>query len=211
MATAIGTYATNAGVLRRMGGPTLTADETLVLTSLVNGINAWIEMRCQRVLAPIASAVYTFDASDFTAGGTVLWVRNGVRAVSLFRLSGGTGQTLQTVPASEYVLLPRAQDRESGWPATRIQLHNGGGTSPFSTVSAGVGTAEVTMETGFAAMPDEVIELAETAVVRAWHGRQAGQADIIGSDETGSPIVSRFVSAKDRDTLEHYRWRRGVR
>lgn len=211
MATAIGTYATNANVLKRLGSPTLTADETAVLTSLTNGINAWIEQTAQRVLAPIASATYLFDSSAWSDGRRVLWVRNGIRTVTSLKLSGGTGQTLQTVPSSEYVLLPRVQDRASGWPATRLYLHNGGGTSPFSVVSSGIGTAELVMATGFEAMPDEIIELAETAVVRAWHGRMAGQTDIIGSDETGAPIVSRFVSAKDRATLDLYRWRWGVR
>jgi hypothetical protein len=41
--------------------------------------------------------------------------------------------------------------------------------------------------------------------VRSWHGRQSGHTDIVGNDQlTGSPIVSRFVSAEDRRTLERY-------
>ena len=39
-------------------------------------------------------------------------------------------------------------------------------------------------------------------VVRAWHARQSGQTDIVGNDETGAPIVSRYLSARDRDTLQ---------
>lgn len=212
MPTAIGDYAIVANVKKRMASSdTYSADDDAVLTTLCNGINGWIEMKCRRVLAPIASATYLFDRSAWSDHGTLLWFRNGIRDVTSFKIAGGTGLVLQTVPASEYVLLPRSQDRETGWPATRLLLHNGGGTSPFSEVAAGYGTAELVMATGFAAKPDEVIELAETAVVRAWHGRQAGQADIIGSDENGEPIVSRFVSAKDRETLDHYTWRRGVR
>lgn len=213
MPTAIGAYAVPANVLKRIGSPTLTADETAVLTSLCNGINGWIEspLVTGRVLAPIASATYLFDSGDWSDGGRLLWFRNGIRTVTSLRLSAGTGQPLQAVPATEYVLLPRAQDRPTGWPATRLFLHNGGGTSPFSEVSAGYGTAELVMTAGFEDIPDEITELAETAVVRAWHGRMAGQQDIIGSDETGAPIVSRFVSAKDRELLDSYRWRRGVR
>lgn len=211
MPTAIGTYAEIANVKKRLASTdTYSADDDAVLTALCSGINQWIETTCRRVLAPIASATYTFDRRDWSERGTVLWVRNGIRVVTSLKLSGGTGQTLQTVPATEYVLLPRSQDRAPGWPATRLYLHNGGGTSPFSQASDGVGIAEVVMETGFAAEPDDVVEIAETAVVRAWNGRQAGQADIIGSDEDGAPIVSRFVSSKDRATLEQYTWRRGV-
>jgi hypothetical protein len=41
--------------------------------------------------------------------------------------------------------------------------------------------------------------------VRAWHARQSGQADIIGNDETGAPLVSRYVSAYHWSTLKAYR------
>lgn len=214
MPTAIGDYATVVNVKKRLASTdSYSADDDAVLLSLCSGINAWIESPAgaDRVLAPIASATYTFDRSAWSNNGTVLWFRNGIRAVTSLRISAGTGLALQTVPASEYLVLPRSQDRSSGWPGTRIVLHNGGGTSPFSEVSAGHGTSELVMTTGFDAKPDDIIELAETAVVRAWHGRQAGQADIIGSDEEGAPIVSRYVSAKDRETLNAYRWRRGVR
>lgn len=211
MATAIGTYATVVNVKKRLASSdSYSADDDAVLASMCAGINGWIELTARRVLAPIASATYTFDGSQWARGST-LWLRNGVRAITSVKLSGGTGQALQLVPVTEYLILPRSQDRVSGWPGTRVHLHNGGGTSPFSVVSAGFGTSEVVMTSGFDAMPDEIVELAETAVVRAWHGRQAGQADIIGSDEEGAPIVSRFVSAKDRETLNNYTWRRGVR
>lgn len=213
MATAIGTYATVGNVKNRLASSdSYSAADDAVLASMCAGINGWIEgpSGANRVLAPIASATYTFDGAQWSRGST-LWLRNGVRDVTSLHLSGGSGETLQLVPSTEYLILPRSQDRTGGWPGTRIHLHNGGGTSPFSLASVGFGTSEIVMTAGFEAMPDEIVEMAETAVVRAWHGRQAGQADIIGSDEEGAPIVSRFVSAKDRDTLNGYKWRRGVR
>ncbi len=209
--TALVAYAVPGSVKRRMSSSdSYSADDEAVLETLCKGINGWIELIVGRALGPIASATYTFDRSNWSQSGSVLWLRNGVRSITSLKVSGGTGQTLQTVPASEYVILPRSQDRSPGWPGTRIYLHNGGGTNPFSEVSAGLGTSEIVMAMGFPAIPDEITELAETAVVRAWHGRQAGQADIIGSDEDGAPIVSRYVSSRDRETLNHYRWRRGV-
>ena len=57
---------------------------------------------------------------------------------------------------------------------------------------------------GWEAIPDDVTELAVTAVVRAWHARQAGQSDIVGTDEYGKPVVSRYLSWRDRDTLLAY-------
>lgn len=207
---AVGDYATKANVKKRLASTdTYSADDDAVLDSLCAGINGWIEHVCQRVLAPIASATYTFDSSAWRDGGRLLIVPNGIRVITSLKVAAGTGQTLQLIPASEYLLLPRTQDLIPGWPATRVRLHNDGGTAPFGSVPSGYGVSELVMATGFDAKPGEIVELAETAVVRAWHGRQAGQADIIGSDEDGAPIVSRFVSSKDRITLEGYRWRAG--
>lgn len=196
MATAIGTYATRAAVKARLGISN-TTDDTL-LDSLCDQINQYVETTTGRVLAPIPSATYLFDGD----GHGELWLPMGVRAVTLLELAPGTGQTFETVGASDYLLRPLAHDRAPSWPATRILLSDAPTT--WSRFPRGLANVRVTMEAGWAAIPDDVAELAVTAVVRAWHSRQSGQADIVGTDEYGKPIVSRYLSLRDRDTLLAY-------
>ncbi|MCA1788441.1 MAG: phage head-tail connector protein [Thioalkalivibrio sp.] len=205
MATAIGTYAALAAVKTRLG-KTDSTDDTL-LTSLCDQVNAWIESYTGRPITPY-TATYTFDGPWSRAGKTII-VPRGIRTITTLKIAGGTGQTLETITAGEYYLLPREQDRAPGWPATRVVLSDVM-TSAYSDVAYGYAVAEIAGDYGWAAEPDEVIAVAETAVVRAWHARQAGQQDIIGTDETGAPIVSRYVAPRDRDTLDVYRWKPGV-
>ena len=197
MPTAIGTYATTALVVARLG-ITATVAETTEIGKLCDQINQYIETRTGRVLAPIASATYLFDGPNRNR----LWVPMGVRAISLLEIAPGTAQTFETVVATDYLLRPLAQDRRPGWPATQILLSNAPtGHGLFPT---GLSNVRVTMTAGWAAIPDDITELAVTAVVRAWQARQSGQQDIIGTDEYGKPLVSRYLSGRDRETLHDY-------
>ena len=205
MATAIGTYAALAAVKARLGKTDATDDA--LLTSLCDQVNAWIESYTGRPLTPY-TATYTFDG-PWTRNGTTLVVPRGIRAITTLKIADGTGGTLTTIAAGNYFLLPREQDRAPGWPATRVQLSDVS-TAAYTEVAGGYGVAEINGDWGWAVEPDEVVAVAETAVVRAWHARQAGQQDIIGTDETGAPIVSRYVAPRDRDTLDLYRWKPGV-
>lgn len=196
MATAIGTYATRVAVKARLG--IANASDDALLDSLCDQINQYIETTTGRALAPIVSATYLFDGP----GRGELWVPMGVRAISLLELARGTGQAFETVVASDYLLRPLAQDRLPTWPATRILLSDG--AAAYRSFPRGMANVRVTMTAGWDAIPDDVTELAVTAVVRAWHARQAGQSDIIGTDEYGKPVVSRYLSWRDRDTLLFY-------
>jgi len=199
MATAIGTYATLAGVKARLGlGDTV--DDTL-LSSLCDQINAWIETTTGRILAPLTFTAELFDGD----GSRVLPVARGIRSVTLLEVAPYTGAPYVTVSASDIFLRPVAQQRAPGWPPTEIWLSDvpsPGNVYPY--FPAGLATVRITGTGGWAALPDEVIEIATTTVVRAWHARQSGQADIVGTDETGAPIVSRYVSLRDRITLREY-------
>jgi hypothetical protein len=205
MATAIGTYAALAAVKTRLG-KTDTTDDTL-LTSLCDQVNAWIESYTGRPLTPY-TATYTFDG-PWTRDGKVLIIPRGIRSITTLQIAGGTGQTLTTIAAGNHFLLPREQDRLPGWPATRVEISDVS-SAAWTEVAYGYGVATIEGAYGWAVEPDDVVAVAETAVVRAWHARQAGQQDIIGTDETGAPIVSRYVAPRDRDTLDVYRWKPGV-
>jgi hypothetical protein len=140
-------------------------------------------------------ALYYFDGD----GGRVLWL--DVRAVSELAIASQTGGSYTVIDADDYFLRPLPQDRAPGWPATRIELSDLSATYFYR----GYSTVRVKAVTGWPAIPDDITDLACTMVVRAWHARQSGQTDIVGNDETGAPIVSRYLSARDRDTLRAYR------
>lgn len=207
MATAIGTYATTAAGKTRLG-ITDSTDDTLIGT-LCDQINGFIEWYTGRVIAPVASAVYTFDGySDAVIhGGKALFVKAGLRAVSLLRIADSTGDSWNTVASTDYYLRPTSQEREPGWPATELWLSDEPAGN-YTHYPSGFANIEVTATTGWAAIPDEITQVALTLLVRAWHARMAGQADIIGPDEFGKPLVSRLLSFQDRNVLSGYTGKR---
>lgn len=141
-------------------------------------------------------------------GGRTLWV--DVVTVTELAVASQTGGSYTVLPATDYFLRPSSQERELGWPATRIELsdHPAGGIFYFPR---GYDTIRLRAVTGWPAIPDEITDLALTMVVRAWHARQSGQTDIVGNDETGAPVVSRYISGRDRETLKRYRVAPSVR
>jgi hypothetical protein len=150
-------------------------------------------------------ALYYFDGD----GTRVLWV--DVRAVTELAVASSTGASYTVLPATDYYLRPLPQDRDGpAWPATRIELSDMP-TGGFRYFPAGYATVRMTAVTGWPAIPDDITDVALTMVVRAWHARQSGQTDIVGSDETGAPMVSRYLSSRDRETLRKYRVTPSVR
>jgi hypothetical protein len=147
---------------------------------------------------------YYFDGD----GGRVLFV--DLQSVHELAVASMTGGTYSVLVATDYFLRPLAQDRDPGWPATRIEISDypAGGYWYFPH---GYETVRLKAVRGWAAIPDDIVDVALTMAVRAWHARQSGQTDIVGNDETGAPIVSRYLSARDRETLRRYRVMQPIR
>lgn len=201
MATAVGSYATLADLKTRANLGTATTDDTL-LGDICDQINGYIESPAAtgRILAPISGTpAYTFDGD----GGTVLWFPTGIRTVTTLEVALYTGATYATVGTADYFLRPHEQDRDNGWPALRIEFSDRP-TGSYARFPVGYDTVRVTGTFGWAAIPDEITEIALVAAVRAWHARESGQTDIVGTDEFGKPLVSRFFSARDYATLKSY-------
>lgn len=198
MPTATGSYATTSALKSRLGITNAT-DDTL-LGTVCDQVNQWIETHTGRILAPVASATYLFDGD----GSRRLYVPSGVRAVSLLEVAPATGGSFTSLPAGDIFLRPLDHERLPGWPATFICLSDVP-TGAYGYFPFGHANVRVTMTTGWAAIPDDVTDVALTIATRAWHARKSGQTDLVGNDETGAPIVSRFVSGRDRETLALYR------
>lgn len=209
MATATGTYATTALVKARLfaAGVTDTADDTLIGT-ICDQINAWIESPpthtglggTGRIIAPISSATYLLDGT----GTPRFYFPKGIRAVSALTFADTTGGTKTSAgtAGTDFFLRPSEYDRTPGWPAMWVDLSNLATRSYFPL---GYDTISLTCTAGWAAIPDDLTDVAVTTAVRAWHARQSGQADIVGNDDTGAPLVSRYVSGFHWATIKAYR------
>jgi hypothetical protein len=203
VATATGTYATTALVKGRLGITDATDDTAIGL--IVDQVNQFIESPhgCGRILAPISSATYLFDGD----GLTTLYFPKGIRAITELKIGDHTGDTLDTLVAADYFLRPLTQDRPPGWPAMYVRLSDDP-AGDHSVFGEGFETVSMTCTAGWAAIPDDIIDVALTTAVRAWHGTQAGQTDIVGTDEMGAPIVSRFVAPFHWKAIQAYRVKR---
>lgn len=205
MPTATGAYATTALVKARLlaAGVTDTADDTL-LGTIVDQTNGFVESPygCGRVVAPISSATYLLDGN----GLSHIYFPKGIRAVSALTIGDYTGDTLDTVTAADILLRPLDYERSPGWPAMYLYLSD----YPVSTITRrtfpiGRANVSLTCTAGWAAIPDELTDVAVTTAVRAWHARQSGQQDIVGVDETGAPLVSRYVAPHHWGIIRAYR------
>ena len=188
-------YATTANVKLRLGlGTADTQDDTLI-GSLVDQVNGWMDDEIGRSVAPNDAATFVYDGD----GSDTLYIPNGIRSVTTLTIADSTGGA--AVAETHYVILPRVQERRPGWPGFWLRLTD---LAPvrfwdaFSNVS-------VTGNFGWEEIPDALKDVALTITIRAWHARQTGQADIVGNDEAGAPIVSRFVSMRDRKTIQRYK------
>lgn len=197
MATATGSYATTSTVKSRAGITDATDDTELGL--IVDQVNMYIESTTGRVLAPISGTptrYYDIDESSNT-----LYIPEGIRSVTTLYIAAYTDADYTLIAAGDYYLRPLRP--MPGWPYTEIRLSDRPAGS-YSEYPVGYETVKVTGLFGWAAIPDDVAEVAVTIAIRAWAARQAGQSDIVGTDEFGRPIISRYVSGRDRDTLRRY-------
>lgn len=197
-ATAIGSYATSAELKRRLfpAGSTDTTDDTL-LGLVCDQVNAYIEAKTRRPICPVSSATFLLDGN----GQRYFCFPRGVRAITDLSVGDYTGGPRITLDATSYFLRPHDHERVQGFPATEVWLSEYAARTVFPV---GFDTISMTATTGWAAIPDEIIDVALTAATRAWHAVQSGQSDVVGTDAMGAPVVSRFFSARDLETLRLY-------
>lgn len=206
MATAVGTYATLADAKLRLGFGTATTTDDSLLQDLCDQVNGWIEATTGRVIAPYAGT-YTFDGYD-ALDDTTMPVRMGIVALTSLEIAPLSGGTFATIPATDYFLNPPAGNREPGYPAFRVILTDVPVSgNPYPYFPPGYQNVRMAGTFGWAAIPDELTDVALTTTVRAWNARQAGQSDMIGTDEYGKPLVSRYVSGRDKATVSRFKFK----
>ncbi len=149
--------------------------------------------------------VQLFDGFSAQEGGRLMPISNGIVAATSVEVALYTGGPFSLIPGTDWYIRPTPLEREPGWPGTELWMTNipsGGNTTPY--FPPGFANVRVAGSFGWPAILDDVTDIALTAAIRAWNARQGGQADIIGSDEFGKPIVSKILSARDRERLRRY-------
>lgn len=188
-------------------GITDTTDDT-ELQQLCTAANALIESFTARILAPITYTAALFDGYDAEPGGRCLVIPTGIRSVSLLEVATNTGASFQTIPSSDYFIRPTVQERDPGWPGTELWITDiPASTDPLPFFPPGFANIRLTGTGGWAAQPDDVIDVALNVAVAKWRARSAAGGDsfTIGSD--GERTYERLLSYQDRQTLTRYRLR----
>lgn len=196
MTVAIGTYVSVTTLKSRLGITDTTDDARA--TAVCEQVNSYIESVTRRTIGPLTAGTVTFDIPQVS---TVLYVPQGVRGVTSLLVADSTGATQGTVASGDYFLRPLRPT--PGWPYTEIHISDVP-TGSITQFSPGYAVVSVIGTFGWAETPEDLEDVAETIAVRAWHASEAGQSDVVGTDEMGRPVVSRYLSARDRQTLWRY-------
>ena len=194
-------YCTAQNVKTRLGISDST-DDTLI-GNVVDQVNDYIEAQTWRPIGP-SSGTATFDGIEDCTDNRTLYVRQGIRSITSITVAPSTGASPVTGTVADFVILPRVQNRRPGWPGFEVRIKDTV-TGPVSAFAPGFGDIVIVGDFGWESIPPSLTELAEALAVRTWHARQSGQADVVGSDANGEPIVSRLVSKKDKMLLQSFR------
>lgn len=194
---------TSSTIIKTRLGITDTDDDSL-LGSYATAVNEWVETFTGRQIGPITGGTATFDGfHDCSDDGRTLYVPQGVRTVTSLTVAPGTGTTPVSATAGDLVILPRSHNRKPDWPGFEVRIIDSP-TGAVTYFARGFGNIVMVYDGGWAAIPAKVTEIASAIAVRVWHARKSGQTDIVGSDETGAPVVSRYVAAEDKAYLRMF-------
>lgn len=180
-----------------------TSDETLL--EFMGAVTGMFQGHTGRrfVRAPLSGeTTYLFDVDRATR---TLWIPKGIASASLLEVANQTGGPYSVVPAGDWFLDPPVQDRNIGWPATRITLSNIP-TGAFPLFYPGKRVVRVTMALGFAASPPEISNMGAAAVVRMFRAKQSpgsGADLVVGSPEFGTRVLA-SLSPGERARLDWY-------
>ena len=199
-------YATPANVKSRLG--ITSAGKDTLIEGLCREVNQWIETVNHRAIGSHAvtnQLIHGWKAQD--AGGYIIEYPHGIRSITTLEVKLTTDGSYSTVPADDYFIEPEAAYRTPGWPGFAIRLTDiPSSTNETPSIQGAFEAIRLTAEVGWDEMPDDLRGIAEVAVSRALHSRQAGYADDVGVDEFGEQSVSRVLTKSEKAIVTQYRW-----
>lgn len=198
-------YATPENVKSRLG--ITSADKDTLLYRLCDEVNTYIESVTRRAIGSSSVTAEVIDGGRAQEGGYVIPYPRGLRSIGLLEVRLTTTSDYETVPAGDYFIRPEEPYRTPGWPGFEIMMTDIPSASNTTPIfQSAIGAVRLTATIGWPSMMADVRGVAEVAVSRAFHARQAAYGDDVGTDEIGEVTVSRFLSTHDYRILRRYRW-----
>lgn len=155
-------------------------------------------------IGSVADETRTFDVpADFCR---TLWVPGGVRSITTLGIASGDqpdSAGTYTTATTGWYLRPLAQERTSGWPATRVELSWTSGLYFYP----GRSTVQIVGRFGWSAVPPDIAGIATSAVVRRFQARQSSSTGVdlmVGSADLGFRTLA-FLSPSEVAKLNWYR------
>lgn len=195
-------YCTSTTIKAR-AGITDSTDDT-ILGTIAGQVNSWLEGRIGFPVGPIASVERMFDGDAVRCvnGRYVLpCYPYGVRTVTAVTTAETTDGSETSRTASDVVLRPHSQDRETDWPAFELWVKD---TATWTWPTSGLDVIGITGEWGWAAIPDELKGIAERLGVAAFRNRGygAGSQNYVGDNIDA--VAAEEMTGTDWKTIGKY-------
>jgi len=201
------TYASLDRVKNRLaGGGTESTSDDDILSDLIDAVQSYMVGRIGMFFGPTTTTSIDVDGNDAIGSGIILPVPFGIQSLTSIQVQPTTGATFETVTAADVVSGPREWEPkiDANQPYTWLMFKDIV-TGSHTSFPEGIGNVRITGTLGWSEPPNRLGELADTMVIRMFHAAQSGQRDVIGTDEEGEPVVSRFISSTDERVLRMFK------
>lgn len=181
---------------------TTTEDEDILqfIGQVSAAIMSYTERRFARTPAS-GTTTYLFDVDQWT---NTVSVPQGIAELTLLEYATATGGSFATIASTDYFLDPPVQDRDFGWPATRITLSDVPASGPFY-LYRGKRVVRATMALGWATIPVDIAGVAIRAVVSNYLAKGSGSTGPAIVGPTGAMTILRDIAPSDMSTLTRYK------
>lgn len=188
--------------VKRRLGVTDSADDDAIMSAIM-AVSSALEKFTSRSFGPDPASGTKTVYLDHSGSDDMHRFPRGIRSVTYLGVAStdqpdGTG-TYTEIPSTGYYIDPPEHEREPGWPGTRITLSRSARFWP------GHRTIKVTGAFGWATVPDDIREIAETLVVSAWKARGSGGTSTFTIGAEGERTYTRLLMTSNIPGLEGYR------
>lgn len=204
--SAANAYTDLVGVRLRMKQLNADRGDDAWLQTCIDAVNTFLNNRIGFFCGPSTDTVRTYDGCDSVKNGRRFYVPGGIRTLTTVEIKLLTSDsTWLTVTSGDVVLRPHVSRLPPGCPYLYVQWLDYP-TGSYDRFTHGYNNLRLTGTFGWASVPDDLVELADSLVVRTFQTKRSGQADTYGQDALGNPVVSRFMSRLDYEKIDYYRF-----
>lgn len=196
-------------IRQRLGYPDTMHDNDIDLGRFITAVTRVVSNYTGRqFVGDVSDGVYLFDGlgtRNVRAAGRILVASRGIQSITTLEIAPATGYAYSVVNPADYFLRPSVQDRDLGWPATKIVLTDVPtqvNPSLYINIPTGHDVVRLTGRLGWAGVPPDIEQLAENQVVRLWQARLANGSDQVGNSALGVTNITRNWSIDERKMLE---------